>query len=198
MTYLDYSDDELIEAYTAMMEYSGEPTTDMQIAIDQRGGIDHFKKKIELKQIRQKEFDRISKEIYRLVSNETSYEFVRKFINSDIFPEDELDDIVHKKFSQILQSKQNTAITSRTIWGCIIGMICGSIISSIVSVFLVQYSLPLTLLVIFTYMICYLIIWLITKQTRNNILVFITAFLATVISLIADFYILGSGIFSNG
>jgi len=198
MTYLDYSDDDLIEAYTSMMEYSGEITTEMQADIDRKGGIDNFKKKIELKLACQKELNRILKEIYDLVSNETNYEFVRKFISSDFFSEEELDEIVHKKFSQILQAKQNTKITSRTIWGCLIGMIFGSILSSIVSVFLVQYALPLTLLVIFTYMICYLIIRIITKQTRNNILVFITAFLATIISLFLDFYILRPGIFNNG
>lgn len=189
MTYSNYSDDELIEAYTTMIAYSGEPTIHMQMEIDERGGIDNFKRKINLNQTRAKEQNRIYKEVYRLVSNETNYEFVRKFISSDIFSESELDEIVQRKFSQISTSKQNLSITSRTIWGCIIGMVCGSIASSIVSVFLIQYSLPLTLLVIITYLICYGIIWLITKQTRNNILVFVTAFLATVISLFLDFYI---------
>lgn len=190
--YETYTDKDLIDAYNSMLEYSGEPSKDMKNAIELRGGMDWFKRKIESENRLKQETDRISKEVYSLVSPETNIEFITKVIKSDILTTDQLNELIEKKYNLYQNVVNNRRITQKTIAGCIIGIITGLLCGGFALQFLFKESMVLAFFcLILIYLFSYLIIWLLTKQRRSNWLVFLSCFLATVGAFILGLYLLG-------
>lgn len=190
--YEKYSDDELIEAYSSMIEYSGEINKEMSTEIEFRGGLESFKKKIEQKNIIVQETKRISAEVYSLTSPETNLEFIKKLITSNILTQEQLNELIENRFLQYQVINNDKAITPRTILGSITGIILSIILSSLLLFFVIkQLQGFFYVLLIPTYILNYFIIKFITKQTRVNWVIFVATFVATVASAIVSLYITG-------
>ena len=190
--YKKYSDEELIEVYSSMIDYSGELSKEMLNEIESRGGLEIFKKKILKNNILAQEINRISKEVYSLTSNETNIEFIKKFITSDILTENELNELVEKKFFSYELINKNKTINSKIIFSSFVAAITASIVGAIIFTLLIIYLTPVFIyFIIPIYIINYLIISLITKKTRANLVVFIATFLATIGSIFLGLYFAG-------
>jgi hypothetical protein len=188
--YQNYSIEDLIDAYTTMIEYSGKATDAMLSAIEERGGIESFKAQIELQKSGRLEINRITKEVYSLSSRETNVEFIKNLITSDFLSQKELDKLIETKFSEHQALLQNKAITSKTIIGGLSGAVISCIIGAIAFGFLMIYMTPMFFYfyILVVYIINYLIIKFITKQSRSNLAVFIITFFATIGSIILGLY----------
>jgi hypothetical protein len=188
--YKNYSTEELINAYTTMIEYSGKATDTMLSAIEERGGIESFKAQIELQKSGRLEINRITKEVYSLSSSETNVEFIKKLITSDFLSREELDKLIEIRFLKHQAFLQNKAITSKTIIGGLAGAVISCIIGAIAWGFLMIYMTPMFFYfyIIVVYIINYLIIKFITKQSRSNLAVFIITFFATIGSILLCLY----------
>ena len=191
--YEKYSDDELIDAYSSMLDYSGEVSSEMSNAIELRGGLENFKKKIERRKFLTEEINRISKEIYSLTSSETNVEFIKKFITSTILTKDELDQLIESKFSQYQSINENREINSKTFIISLAGMLTACIIGAIILSLLIAFLTPVFLyFIVPIYIINYLIIKFVTKKTRSNLVIFIATLLATIGSIILGIYLAGT------
>jgi uncharacterized membrane protein len=190
--YEKYSDDELIEAYLSMMDYSGEINKELSNEIESRGGLDDFKEKIKKKSNLDIEIMRISKEVYSLTSPETDVEFIKKAVTSDVLTREELDSLIESKFVYYQSINSNRAITQKTLAESLIGIVIAIIPGAVVLALLMNFITPIFLFFIVpVYIVNYLIIWLVTKKTRSNLAVFIATFIATIGSVILGIYLFG-------
>jgi len=178
-----------MEAYTDMMDYSGKASNEMLEAIRIRGGMENWLKRIEQNSIKPNEIKRITKEVYFLTSKATDVEFLKSMISSNILSKHELEELIEKKFVTSRALIDDRSITSKTIIASIAGIIVSSLICGILWALAIFYLPGLYLILIIpVYIICYFIIRLITKQTRRNPVIFIAAFVATVIAVVLGFY----------
>lgn len=190
--YEKFSDEELIEAYKSMIAYSGEPNKEMLDIIVQRGGMDAFKRKMEEVKTIEAEKKRIAQEVFSLCGPGADVELVKKLITSDIIAKKELDEFVGFKFFEFQSILQDKAITKKTIAGSLIGGLVACIVGAVVWCLLFQYLPPVFFYayIVVIYFVDYLVIRLITKQSRMNVIVFITTFLSTIASIILGVYLL--------
>jgi hypothetical protein len=190
--YQNFSDDELIEAYSTMIDYSGKPNLEMLSAIEKRGGIESFKRKIELNKINSAERNRITKEVYSLSSPETNLDFIKRLITSNVFSREELERLIEIKFFEHQAMLKNNAVSSKTIIVSIAAALLSCVIGAIIFILLMAFLTPMLLLayIVPVYIINYLIIRFITKKTRSNIIVFLTTLLSTIGSIVLGVNIL--------
>ena len=149
---------------------------------------------LELKSIKQthkKELARISNEV-NLLSRESDLEFIKRNIKSDVLSEDFLEKYIETKYNEHQHMLADRKIDSKTIVGTLLGLFLGTIIGSL---FFVTVSVLLNhvyyFLLITVYIIVYYTIKLITKQSRNNAVVFIGSFLGTLLVLLITFFLVG-------
>ena len=185
MNYKNYSDEDLVEAYSTMIDYSGKASNEILIEIDNRGGLNAFLENIEFNKSNKQEINRISQEIYALTNDFHDLEFIKSFIKSDTLTPEELDDLITLKFHQHEAFLQNRKIDQKTVFASLVGMIIGIIISLAFYIFVI-YLLDRFIYypIIGVYFICYQTIKLITKKTRDNTFVFLTSLAGTVLTLL--------------
>jgi len=185
MNYKNYSDEDLVEAYSTMIDYSGKASNEILIEIDNRGGLNAFLENIEFNKSNKQEINRISQEIYALNNDFHDLEFIKSFIKSDTLTPEELDDLITLKFHQHEAFLQNRKIDQKTVFASLVGMIIGIIISLAFYIFVI-YLLDRFIYypIIGVYFICYQTIKLITKKTRDNTFVFLTSLAGTVLTLL--------------
>jgi hypothetical protein len=191
MNYSNYSDDDLIEAYSSMMNYSGKITDELSIEIEKRGGIENFLFHIEAQNLDKIEAARILKEIIGHMKNGLDYESIRTNVQSKIWNKEKLDYFVATRFDREWSKVVDQTIYSSTISGCIHAFIIGSVLSSLIyacSIW-VDFKIISPVLVVNFY-VTYLFAKLFTGQSRNNFLIFITCLLATIASFFGGLYIL--------
>lgn len=192
--YKKYTDEELIEVYTSMIEYSGKANTEVLQEIELRGGLDNFKKQIEYKAIIEQEKNRISKEIFSLTSTATDAEFIKSIVTSDILTKDQVDELVENKFASFQAFNKNRQINSKTIIRSIIGIVAGTILGGWLFYFISKKLDGIYyFFIVPVYVLNYLIILLITKRTRTNLVVLIASILATIGALLLFLYMIGVG-----
>ncbi|RED26209.1 hypothetical protein BD847_0124 [Flavobacterium cutihirudinis] len=190
MNYKNYSNEDLEEAYTTMMDYSGKASKEILVEIDNRGGIDIFLSTLEFNKLNKKEINRITAEVYSMSNDYSDLDFIKQFIKSDVLNHDELNELIELKFNEHLAILTDRTINQKTIYGSLAGMAVGIILS------LIFYILILSLFgkivyfpIIGVYFICYQTIKLITKQTRDNTFVFLASLAGTIITLLCLFFL---------
>ncbi len=183
--YKNSSDADLIEAYDSMMSYSGSINNDMKEEIERRGGMDIFRKKIETIDLRNKEKQRIGEAIFPLCDEATNADFIRQFIQSDIFTKEELDAIVEKKFNTYRQMRTDKKVDRSSVIKSITGIALGSIFSGVMYGAAINfYFSSLYILPIPIYIFCRLILRSVTGQSRNNRVVFLSTIIAFIFALV--------------
>jgi hypothetical protein len=181
--YSKYNFKELADIYTTTIANYGKIDGAFLEEINNRGGEIKFKEQLEDEKILRNERQRIINETAGLITAETDIDFVKKLISSELISKNEVDAIVESAASSTLKYQSNKAITTKTIVGCIIGGGVGYLVGLgllfLQAIYLKNvYYLSLILM----YIIAYFIISLITKQNASNIIVFISVFLATILS----------------
>lgn len=191
MNYSKFTEDDLIEAYSTMLNYSGKISEELNNEIINRGGLELFKEKINQKELDRVESDRILNEIINYIGEEKEYEFIRKNIHSEIWDSEKLEEFVDSRYNQQLEKYVDQLIYPTTISGSIHGFIIGSFIGSVVWASSIFYFEKLHFwILIFNFYIAYLFTRLMTGQSKNNFLVYLASVIATVASFFGGLYIL--------
>jgi hypothetical protein len=112
-------------------------------------------------------------------------DFIRKSITSDVLSQEELDYLIERKCLEHQATIADRVVNSNTITGSIVGVFIGSLLGSIL---LITCSVILERIAYFAlvgvFIISYQSIKFITKQSRNNAVVFVASFVATVSDLL--------------
>lgn len=185
MGYKKFSDEEILESYTTALDYSGKADKDLVSEIESRGGIDQLKKSVSERKVVPNEIKRINMLVFSLYKSEHNLEKIRQLITSNILSAQQLDEIINIAIKNIEHHTKDTSINSRTIIGSLIGVVVSSLLGaglwcySIIRTGEMHYILTSVILII-----SYLIIRFLTRQSKNNALVFIATFVSAFIAIL--------------
>jgi VIT1/CCC1 family predicted Fe2+/Mn2+ transporter len=190
--YAKFTDDELIEVYNSMMDYSGRLSLELSQEIESRGGILNFEKLISNKKKLDQEIIRVSAEIYSFTDADIDIAFLKGRIKSDLLTEAELEGLIEQKFAAFKAYRDDKTISKETYISAVIATIAASIVGGILFTLLI-FFMPSVFLyfIVPIYMIDYSVIKAITQKTRRNALIFISALIATILSLLIGLHLGG-------
>ncbi len=184
MNYKKYSDKDLLESYSTAIDYSGKADKDLVTEIDSRGGIDQIKKKVTEQNVVPNEIKRIYQLVFSLSKKDPNPSVIKSSIRSDILSAEQLDKAIDVAIKDAEKHTKDTSINSRTVIGSIIGVIVSSLIGaglwcySIIQTGKMYYILTAGILII-----SYIIIRILTRQSKNNVLVFLATFASAFIAI---------------
>lgn len=181
--YSKYTLKELSEVYITTKDNYGKIDGELLEEINDRGGETAFRIEVEEAKVEHAEKVRVVNEVIDLTGKESNPDFLKTLIRSEIIPQTELHEIIVTTHAEIIARQRNRKVTSGTIVGCIVGIVLGSFLGVIIlylqSLYLEKiyyYSLVLV------YAASFIIIRIPTKQNAANIMVLISALIATIIS----------------
>ncbi|SFI16832.1 hypothetical protein [Halpernia frigidisoli] len=183
--YKNFNEEELIDAYINLTDYAGEINDDLLKVINERSDLKTIKEKANQKRIIIKEKGRISFEINQLIKNNKTLDEIDENIKSDILTDQELSDFVLIKYNFHKKDVENRRLDNKTLYKSLIAILLSTFIGVIfllliavnLEFFFYYFLVPL-------YIFCYFIIKLITGKSRENLFVFISSLVATVLSVV--------------
>lgn len=189
--YDKFTDDELIEAYSTMIDYSGKANESILKEIDQRGGLEKFLQEIDQKNKNKIESNRVLNELIRLNKEGFSLEEIKSNISSELWTKQHLSAFLENRYIKHQLFLSDKAIDKELIFKSFIGTILASfagtglILLSVVVLKFAHFGLLVPV-----YFLSYLIVKGYTGKTHNNGVVFISGLIATIVSGISIFVIL--------
>lgn len=188
--YKNFNDEELIIAYNELLDNSGRINSDMREILNHRGYNEEFFAKANHKKDVVKEKGRVAFEICKMVDQNESLENINEKISSDILGKDELSYFILEKYIAFEQNRENSKVDRETLYKSFVGLILGTFAGIL---FLLLIILFLEAFFFFflvpTYILCYFVIKFITGKNRSNLAVFISTFIATILSALLVFSI---------
>lgn len=184
MNYKNFTDKEILESYSTSIGYSGKANKDLTAEVERRGGIDELKNKVAEQEIIPKEIARIKGQVFALYKTNQNPDKIKTSITSEILNDNQLNTVIVEAIQQATHFKKDTSINTRTIIGSIVGIVLSSLIGagiwcySIIQTGEMYYILTGGILII-----SYLIIKLLTRQSKNNVLVFVATFVSAFIAI---------------
>jgi|SRR3954470_4030760 len=183
-SYKKYTNKDLIDIYESHKAYSGVvKDEELKTEIEARGGLEALVKF-------PKEINRIIHETNEFIKDRYTSEQIIKKIKSDILTASQMQAVISQQILVLNERERDQKITSKTIIGSLVGMILSIALSLIIwfiSFFYLHY-MPFILLPGMG-ILSYFIIKLFTKQSRDNVIVFIATFLSIVISFILQLFL---------
>ena len=189
--YNKFTNEELIEAYSTMIDYSGKADEIILLEIEKRGGLEKFLQEIEQKNINKVESNRVLNELIKLNKEGFSLEEIKINISSEIWTKQHLNAFIESRYVRHQLFLNDKSIDRDLILKSIIGMLLASIAGTgilVLSVFVFKFAHFGLLIPV--YSVSYLIIKGYTGKTQNNGVVFLAGLIATIISGISIFSIL--------
>jgi hypothetical protein len=184
MNYRKYSDEDILETYNSMLEYSGRADKDLIAEIESRGGLEKIKLNENDRNIIPDEVKRINSLVLHSYKVEPDTARIRNSISSSVLSPDELTRVIDAALLNAQSYYNDKKIDAGTIIRCLIGVA----ISAVAGAWFWCFSIMITgemmfILITVIYVISFLIIRLFTRKSRNNVLVFLAGFVATLISI---------------
>ena len=188
--YKNFNEKELLIAYNELLDNSGKINSDMQEILTERGYGEEFFAKASHVKVIIKEQGRIAFEIKKLVEQDMCFEDIEEKISSEVSEKDELFDFISHKYVGFRIKKYNSEVDRETLNKSFTGLIVGTF-AGVLFLYLVINAFRgfVFYLLIPTYFICYWVIKTITRKTRQNVAVFISTILATILSTVIIFFI---------
>jgi hypothetical protein len=185
MSYSKYTDEELLETYSTMMEYSQKADEEVSAELAKRGGLDVVKDRVEENNAVPKEIKKLKKKIFEEYKKNPDREYVKRSIRSKLLSVGELELLINNTIESIDLFNQDRIIDSRTVMGGTVGGIIATLLGSGIW----WYSLVITgkmlfILIPVISILAYVIIGYFTKQSRKNTFVFLVTFAATFLSIL--------------
>lgn len=184
-TYTSFSDEQLLEAYHNIGDYTIEAKEALTLIIKNRGGIENLLTKERLQNEVFLETERIKQQVRRLRTPVVDLEFLNKMIKSEILEESQKEFIIGQAFEEITQELEDKKIKPRTLLGGGLAAGIASLIGGILWGLQIMWSGRIfAIFLIGLVLLCYGLIRLFTKQSHKNIAVIILTSISVVIALI--------------
>ena len=188
--YSQYSDVELMEVYSSKDRYTDDAKQALDIVIGKKGGIQSFTDRYDKIVEKEMEKSRIKNDVAKLYLNGMTKNDINHALTSEILVSDEIQQIIEATSSEIEATKRDLEIKPSTIIGSLLGGIIGGTIGGVLWGLQIIYSGHVFyIFAIGLGIISYGFIKFFTKQSRNNIAVFIITILSVIYALILGFYI---------
>lgn len=188
--YSQYSDAELMKVYSNKNAYTDDAKKALDIVIEKKGGIQSFTDRYDKIVEKEMEKSRIKNDVAKLYLNGMTKNDINHALTSEILALDEIQQIIETTSAEIEVTKRDLEIKPSTIIGGILGGIIGGTIGGVLWGLQIMYSGHVFyIFAIGLGIISYGFIKFFTKQSRNNIVVFIITILSVIYALILGFYI---------
>lgn len=188
--YSQYSDVELMNVYSNKNAYTDDAKQALDIVIEKKGGIQSFTDRYDKIVAKELEKSRIKNDAVKLYLNGMTKNDINHILISEILASDEIQQIIETTSTEIEATKRDLEIKPSTIIGSILGGIIGGTIGGILWGLQIMYSGHVFyIFVIGLGIISYGFIKFFTKQSRNNIAVFVITILSVIYALILGFYL---------
>ncbi|WP_343659769.1 hypothetical protein [Chryseobacterium sp.] len=188
--YSQYSDVELMNVYSNKNAYTDDAKQALDIVIEKKGGIQSFTDRYDKIVAKELEKSRIKNDAVKLYLNGMTKNDINHILISEILASDEIQQIIETTSKEIEATKRDLEIKPSTIIGSILGGIIGGTIGGILWGLQIMYSGHVFyIFVIGLGIISYGFIKFFTKQSRNNIAVFVITILSVIYALILGFYL---------
>lgn len=188
--YSQYSDVELMEVYSNKNAYTDDAKKALDIVIEKKGGIQALTIRYDKIVGKELEQSKIKNDAAKLYLNGMTKNDIRHALTSEILALDEIQQIIETTSAEIEVTKRDLEIKPSTIIGGILGGIIGGTIGGVLWGLQIMYSGHIFyIFAIGLGIISYGFIKFFTKQSRNNIAVFIITILSVIYALILGFYI---------
>lgn len=172
--YQEYSDVELNDIYYKFNDYSEEARSALTIVINERGGIESFKERIEKQNEIDNEIAKLDYEILGLLYKNHNKAEIKNFIVSNILTDEQIDELIETKIEIFEQEQEDKKIKPRTVIGSLLGGAIGGTIGGIMWGVQMIYSNGIILFVgIAVVLLTYFFIRIFTKQSKQNTVVLI-------------------------
>ncbi len=190
--YNEYTEDELIEVYSTMIDYSGKADPKVLEEIEKRGGLNNFLEKIRQREINKEESNRVLNELIKLNREGFGLDKIKKTITSEIWTKQHLNAFIENRYIRHQLFVSDKTIDRDVILKSIFGILLASVVGSMLWAFsMILLKTVLYPILIGIYFISYLIIRGLVGKSHNNGMVLFAGVTATIISFIVGFYIVG-------
>ena len=183
--YQKYSDEELLDVYSKIEEYTDEGKEALKIVLKEKGGIESLKERVEKEFEIESEVSRIKVEIVELLNQGRNSFEIKGNIKINNITSTHLEKIIEEVSTEFELEKVDKKIKPRTILGSIIGGFIGGTIGGIGWGVQMIYSNHMFLIfVVGLVMLSYAFIRLFTRQSKKNTIVLIMTVISVIYSLI--------------
>lgn len=184
-TYSDYSDEQLIEVYHNLNDYSDDARHAFAEVIQARGGMERLHETDRLQKSFVAETERLKMEVRRLSTSDVDLEFLTKMIRSDVIDEGSTRAIIRETLDEINRDTEDRKIKPRTIMGGGVAAVVSGVLGGILWGLQMMWSGRMFAIVfIGLIVLSYGIIRVVTKQSHKNTAVFVMTGVSIVIALI--------------
>jgi len=184
-TYKEFSDDQLLEVYQNLGDYTIEAKEALTSVIDNRGGIENMLEKKRVHDSIIAETERIKQQIRQLRTPGVEVEFLNKMIKSEILDGAQTELIIRQTYDEITQEWEDRKIKPRTIIGGGLAAGIASLIGGILWGLQMMWSgRVFAIFLIGLVLLCYALIRLFTKQSHKNTAVIILTLISVVVAVI--------------
>lgn len=188
--YSQYSDSELMKVYLNKDGYTEDARKALEIVLERKGGIKLLKERYEKIVEKENEKLKIHEKVIKLYEEGLTQNDINSRLDSGILSINEIKEITETIYNSFEANKKDEEIKSSTVIGSILGGIIGGTLGGILWGLQIIYSGRIIyIFAIGLFFISYGFIKFFTKQSRNNIVVFIVTILSVIFALFLGFYI---------
>lgn len=190
--YSKYTEEEFLNAFKEVIEHGNKIDKEFSYELELRGGSAFYEEKLkELKSIN-KEKSRIRQEVLSYLGSIDDVDFIKKMVTSELFSEIELNLLIERTAKEYDLVSKNLKVTSKTIVGGILSfLIGGSTIGVLFALSIVKYERIYYGIIGFAFLLTYLVAWVITKQTKDNVIIFLSSFASIFLALVLGLWLSG-------
>ncbi len=183
--YKNYSDEQLLEIYRHLNDYSAEAQEALTLAMEGKGGLQKLEESLQQKKLKEVEHQRLQREIDNHYRNNRNVDSLKSTIVSEVFTAPETRQIIEKRFKELETQSKDENVTPKTVSGSIIGGLLGSVIGGgLLGYFLIETHRLFLFFILGLAIINYGFIRFFTKQSKANTVVMIAVVLSTICAVL--------------
>lgn len=184
-TYTSFSDEQLLEAYHNLGDYTVEAKEALTLVIKNRGGIENLLANERLQNELILEDERIRHQVRKLIIPGVDKEFLNKMINSEILEESQKEFIIRQAVEESIQELEDRKIKPRTLLGGGLAAGIASLIGGVLWGLQMMWSGRVFAIFFFgIVLLSYGLIKLFTKQSHKNVAVILLTAISVIIALV--------------
>ena len=188
--YKSYSDSEFAKTYQEKDKYTDEAKKALELTVENRGGLVSLMERYNKILEKNTEIIKIQELALRIYSEGNNENELKSVVNSEVLTELEINEILSKVKNSVAAQKEDVKVKPRTIIGGLLGAFVGGLLGGILWGLQIIYSGHIFYIFgIGLFLLSYAFIKLFTKQSKNNIVVFILTIVSVIFALILGFYI---------
>jgi hypothetical protein len=195
--YEKYTDQELLQAWINVDDYSAEAKKALEIEMAKRGGEEKLLQQLKDARSIFVENKRIHDEIASIYTPGTDVDFYKKMITSEILSPKQLEEAIDNAWLDVKAKSDDEEVKPDTIGKCIVGGALAAIVAGVLcGLQITSSSRIFVILLAAQALVCYGIVKLVARKSYKNSAVIFTSFVAFLLSFAIGAVLANAGVFN--